>query len=180
MGWLRNDLSHMTRRGSIAYYSAAIVCGCFFLVLALAGVGERSLRVTRPGISDLFLLYFLSLAYGSVALLLFAFLLRVIARRVRWISSMEWMVGGAILACAQAWTMSALWIHWLGQRSLPGPSVAWMAVFGGPVGLVGLSKGPVSATLAMAVMGAGTGFVLGRIYLAFEAGPAGEVGEKPA
>jgi len=170
----------MTRRGSIAYYSAAVVCGCFFLVIALAGVGERSLRVTKPGISDLFLLYFLSIAYGSVALLLFAFLLRVIARRVRWISSMEWMVGGAILSCVLAWTMSAMWIHWLGLRDLPGPTLAWLVVFGGPVGLVGLSKGPVSATLAMAVMGAGTGFVLGRIYLAFEAGAATDAGEKPA
>ncbi len=170
----------MTRRGSIAYYSAAVVCGCFFLVLALAGVGERSLRVTKPGISDLFLLYFLSIAYGSVALLLFAFLLRLIARRVRWISSMEWMVGGAILACALTWTMSTMWLHWLGVRNLPGPTLAWMIVFGGPVGLVGLAKGPVSATLAMAVMGAGTGFVLGRISLAFESQEAAHAGEKSA
>jgi hypothetical protein len=103
----------MTQRGSIAYYSAAVVCGCFFLVIALAGVGERSLRVSSPGFRDIFLLYFLAVAYGSVALLLFAFLLRQLARRIRWVSSVEWMVSGAILACALTWSMNAVWVKWL-------------------------------------------------------------------
>lgn len=158
----------MTRRGSIAYYMAAVVCGCFFLVVALAGVGQRSLRVSPAGFGDIFLLYFLSLAYGSISLLLFAFLLRVLARRIRWISGIEWMVGGAILACVLAWSMNAIWVHWLSQRDLPGPTRLWMIVFGGPVGLVGLAKGPVSATLAMALMGAATAWVLERIHRAFE------------
>lgn len=167
----------MTRRGSIAYYSAAVVCGCFFLVIALAGVGERSLRVSSTGFSDLFLLYFLSIAYGSVSLLLFAFLLRVVARRVRWISSLEWMVGGAILACVLAWGMNTMWTRWLGHQTLPGPVLAWLVVFGGPVGLVGLSKGPISATLAMALTGACTAWVLARIDHAFAQGDA--PGAKP-
>jgi hypothetical protein len=161
----------MTRRGSIAYYLAAVVCGCFFLVLALAAVGERSLRISSPGLRDVFLLYFLSIAYGSVSLLLFAFLLRLLARRIRWISSLEWMFGGAILACLLAWSMNSLWIHWLGPRNLPGPALLWRMVFGGPVGLVGLSKGPVSATLAMAVAGAATALVLARITFAFDTVP---------
>ncbi len=158
----------MTKRGSLAYYSAAVVCGCFFLVIALAGVGERSLRVSSPGIRDLFLLYVLSVAYGSFSLLLFAFLLRQLAKRGRWISVMEWMVCGAILACVVTWSLNAMWIYWLGQRDLPGSPVLWMIIFAGPVGLVGLSKGPVSATLAMAVMGAGTAWVLARIHTAFD------------
>jgi len=172
----------MTRRGSIAYYTAAVVCGCFFLVVALAGVGERSLRVSSPGFRDLFLLYFLSIAYGSVSLLLFGFLLRVLARRVRWISPLEWMVAGALLACGLAWGMNTLWIHWLGQRALPGPALAWQMIFGGPVGLVGLSKGPYSATLAMAIMGAGTAWVLARVHHAFDDGEstATKPGETPA
>lgn len=161
----------MTKRGSIAYYSAAVVCGCFFLVVALAGVGERSLRISPPGFRDVFLLYFLAIAYGSVSLLLFAFLLRQLARKIRWISSVEWMVGGAILACALTWLMNAVWVKWLDTLSLPGPGLAWMVVFGGPVGLVALSKGPVSATLAMALMGAGTAWVLARIHKAFEQQP---------
>jgi hypothetical protein len=170
----------MTKRGSIAYYLAAVVCGCFFLVVALAGLGERSLRVSSPGFRDVFLLYFLSIAYGSVSLLLFAFLLRLLARRIRWISSVEWMVGGAILACALTWSMHLTWSHWLGQRDLPGSTALWMIVFGGPVGLVGLSKGPVSATLAMAVMGAGTAFVLARISFAFDTPAARKEGDGAA
>ena len=158
----------MTKRGSLAYYLAAVVCGGFFLVIALAGVGERSLRISSPGFRDIFLLYFLTLAYGSVALVLFAFLLRIIARRARWISPIEWMVSGAILACLLVWTMNATWIHWLGKHALPGPDLLWKIVFLGPVGLVGLSKGPVSATLAMALMGAGTAWVLARVHTAFE------------
>lgn len=158
----------MTKRGSIAYYMAAVVCGCFFLVVALAGVGQRSMRVSPAGFGDIFLLYFLSMAYGSVSLLLYAFLLRALARRIRWISVLEWMVGGAVLACVVAWSLNAVWIHWLGQGSLPGANVVWKIIFGGPVGLVGLAKGPVSATLAMALTGAGTGWVLARIHTAFE------------
>jgi hypothetical protein len=160
----------MTRRGSIAYYLAAVVCGGFFLVVALAAVGRSSLRISPPGYRDVFLLYFLSLAYGSFAFLLHALLLRLLARRLRWVSSWEWMLAGAMIAVALGWALHAAWLHGLGQRALPGPPWLWHLIFGGPVALVGMVKGPVSATLAMALLGAGSATVLARVDRAFADG----------
>jgi hypothetical protein len=86
----------MTRRGTLAYYLAAWVIGCF-VVAFLQWVGEAIAGEIHSA-SILLTTYFFSLIFGAVAILLFAFLLR------RWLTLLNthalwiWFVSGAVLA----------------------------------------------------------------------------------
>ena len=86
----------MTRRGTLAYYLAAWVIGCFVVSLllwagdALAGDFETA--------SSLLTTYFFSLAFGATAVLLFAFLLRRSMRVLGTHSLWAWLLSGAVLA----------------------------------------------------------------------------------
>ena len=66
----------MTRRGTLAYYLAAWVIGCFVISLMVWLFAPPQEGVSLPAPARLLILYFLSLAYGAVDILLFAFLLR--------------------------------------------------------------------------------------------------------
>src|ERR1700722_605034 len=91
----------MTRRGTLAYYLAAWVIGCFVVSLllwagdALAGDFETA--------STLLTTYFFSLAFGATAVLLFAFLLRRWMRALGTHSLWAWSVSGAALASLEIW-----------------------------------------------------------------------------
>ncbi|HEV2420306.1 MAG TPA: hypothetical protein VGS59_01230 [Candidatus Acidoferrales bacterium] len=87
----------MTRRGSLAYYLASWVCGCFFMAATIwLGNGIRP-TVPRTG-GLLFVTYFFSLMFGAATSLLFGFFLRRTANRLRWNHLWHWLIGGAILA----------------------------------------------------------------------------------
>lgn len=93
----------MTRRGTLAYYLAAWVIGCFvaaflqWLGEALAGeVGTASILLTT---------YFFSLIFGATAILLFAFLLRRSMRLAGTHALWAWILGGAILAFLEIWAL---------------------------------------------------------------------------
>jgi hypothetical protein len=64
----------MTRSGTLAYYLAGWVIGCFVVSL-LQWVGN-ALSGDFETASDLLTTYFFCLAFGAVAILLFSFLLR--------------------------------------------------------------------------------------------------------
>lgn len=90
----------MTRRGSLAYYFAAIVVGCFAATVGFFYFG------TLPGFhgsmrsfsaKDFFLMYFVSLPLGAVSALLFGFLLRRLAAAWRLRHALAWMGLGAVL-----------------------------------------------------------------------------------
>jgi hypothetical protein len=85
----------MTRRGSLAYYLAAVVCGSFFFTLAQFIIG----RANQGGFKDLarnFLFaFFLETIFGCVPQLLAAFALRRMASPLRWTEAWHWAVGGA-------------------------------------------------------------------------------------
>ncbi len=85
----------MTRKGSIAYYLAAVVCGSFFFTLAQFVIG----RANHGGFGDLarnFLFaFFLESIFGCVPQLLAAFVLRRLATPLRWTEAWHWAVGGA-------------------------------------------------------------------------------------
>src|SRR5579883_1112811 len=73
--------SNMTRRGTLAYYLAAWVIGCFIVSL-LQWSGDAFAGMIEPA-SDLLTSYFFSLVFGAAAILLFSFLLRRAMRLAR-------------------------------------------------------------------------------------------------
>ncbi len=93
----------MTRRGSLAYYLAAWICGCVFMsvclwvwtVLITAGKapGEYSVQ----GVSGLLFVVFLGFLSGSAAAFLSAFLLRRLMNALRWRGATQWTAAGAVL-----------------------------------------------------------------------------------
>ncbi len=159
----------MTRRGTLAYYFAAIVVGCFFLVLGVTAIGEGSLRFSGQGLRDFFLLYFLALVYGSFTMLLFAFLLRRMARWLKWERAVVWMFAGAALAPSLVWALFLLWSRLLSQWALVGPQVMWWMIFGGAIGVAEFAHSQLAATVSAGAVGAATALVLHRIHRAFEA-----------
>ena len=86
----------MTRRGTLAYYLAAWVIGCF-VVSFLQWLAE-ALAGGTPAASVLLTTYFFSLVFGAGAVLLFAFLLRGMMRLLRTHALWIWISSGAVLA----------------------------------------------------------------------------------
>jgi hypothetical protein len=155
----------MTRRGSLAYYLVAWICGCFFVSMA---VWLKDL--VRPGYVNAFLnlrsafgllfLCFFALVLGFFSSLAGAFLLRRIAVWQRWVQAWQWMLAGAVLAPAVigplGWLQRNADEH---HRQLP--RVISMVAYGPAV--------VFDAGLWLAVpAGALTAWVLYRVYLAFE------------
>src|SRR5260370_17163260 len=86
----------MTRRGTLAYYLAAWVIGCF-VVAFLQWLGETIAGNFRTA-SILLTTYFFALIFGAIAILLFAFLLRRSMRLLRTHAVWAWSLWGATLA----------------------------------------------------------------------------------
>lgn len=84
----------MTRRGTLAYYLAAWVIGCF-VVSILLWLGEALAGEIHTA-SILLTTYFFSLVFGAIAMLLFAFrsLMRLLGTHALWV----WLLAGAALA----------------------------------------------------------------------------------
>jgi hypothetical protein len=89
----------MTRRGTLAYYLAAWVIGCFVVSL-LQWIGEAFSGEIQT-ISILLTTYFFSLIFGAVAILVFAFLLRRWMRLLGSHAQWAWMMSGGALALLQ-------------------------------------------------------------------------------
>src|SRR5579863_316595 len=155
----------MTRRGSLAYYLAAWVCGCFFMSLAI-WLGNRLRPTAPPSVPLLLYIYFLSLMLGAVASLLFGFLLRSAADAMHWNRIWHWLLGGAILAPALIAILETVassqalegsgWRFWI-SAALTGPYLScgrleWMLVLTIPVGIA-------------------TAWVLSRVHCAFAQQP---------
>jgi hypothetical protein len=152
----------MTRRGSLAYYLAAWICGCFFISAAvwLKDLGNKPVQlVTLTGAAGLLFFYFYGLLLGAIASLVGAFLLRRLMALARWEQGWQWALAGAILAPLLIGALGAWWRHatWPAQ---PGPR--WLSL---------LAYGPsvvLDAGLWLAIpAGAATAFVLYRIHRAF-------------
>lgn len=137
----------MTRSGSLAYYLAAWVCGGFFMSVTI-WMGS-ALHPTRPRTAVLLLyIYFLSLIFGAVMSLLFAFLLRRVANGMQWRSTWQWLVGAAILAPLLTVLLGTIasshaapdshWRNWifvpLAGTYLANGGNRWMALLAAPAG----------------------------------------------
>jgi hypothetical protein len=91
----------MTRSGSLAYYLAAWICGCFFLALAVwahAAAAGHSPLAGQSGASSLLTVYFFSLIFGFLDSILGGFLLRRVAIAAHFGRAWQWAVAGALLA----------------------------------------------------------------------------------
>ena len=90
----------MTRRGTLAYYLAAWVIGCFVVSLLLWIIAARSAAASgeEANASMLLRINFLSLIFGAPGALFFAFLLRVLMRWWGTHAVWKWMLMGAWLA----------------------------------------------------------------------------------
>jgi hypothetical protein len=88
----------MTKQGTLAYYLAAWVVGCFvvtsLLVLQIWVTGTDYDRT--GGFAEVLKVYFVALIFGAVDSLVFAFLLRRIMRNHG--SVWLWMAAGGVLA----------------------------------------------------------------------------------
>jgi hypothetical protein len=157
----------MTRRGSVAYYLAAWVCGCFFMSVTI-WLGNE-VHPTGPRSVELLLVtYFFSLMFGAVTSLLFGFFLRRTANGLHWSRTWHWLIGGAIIAptliallgtIAPSNAQRSGWRVWI-LIPLTGPYMIngihrWMPLFAAPAG-------------------AATAWVLFRIDRAFAASSSNE------
>jgi hypothetical protein len=151
----------MTRRGSLAYYLAATVVGCFFASLFLFLALEAPLASTpRRAAADFFGFYFISVPYGVFAAVLSAAMLRWLTSALRWYRLSQWMLCGAAISTVLVVVLYLLGLvlsHSESELSL------WATVFlGGPSFVV--LGGVWPATLA----GALTAVVLRRIHQVFQ------------
>jgi hypothetical protein len=105
----------MTRHGTLAYYLAAWVIGCFivsllaWLIAVMAGQPARA--------SLLLTTYFFALVFGAVDALLFAFLLRRLMHWRRTHAVALWLVAGAGVGFALILLLTEAndaWINWNG------------------------------------------------------------------
>lgn len=153
----------MTRSGSLAYYLAAWICGCFFMSAAiwlkdLIGGAAPELVTLRGGFGLLFFSFY-GLILGAITSLLGAFLLRRLMALVHWERGWEWTVAGAILAPALVELLGTWWRHAM-WRVQPAPRLLSLVAYGPSVVL--------DAGLWLAIpAGGATAFVLYRIHRAF-------------
>jgi hypothetical protein len=154
----------MTRRGSLAYYLAAWICGCTFMSVCiwlkdLLGAPLMQAYSMR-GAVGLLLFNFYALIFGAASAFLGAFLLRRLARVAHWELAWQWVLAGSILSPALL-ELLGIW----GRQMLagPGPRQRWLLL---------ITYGPtivLDAGIWLAIpAGAATAFVLYRIHRAFE------------
>ena len=157
---------HLTRRGSLAYYLGAWVCGGFFFSVAIFLFAPKYSDFGLTMDMHSFLsVCFLVLFYGWVATLGFAFLLRRMAGVFRWNRAWPWTISGGALTLFLAFTLFFV----VGPHISPS---GWMRFLGMLFELQGADGTPMTsrntlAGLAMVLAGMATAYVLFRVDLAF-------------
>lgn len=155
----------MTRRGSIAYYSAGIVSGSFFLAASYYGyflwMGASSSHWGR----DLLYIYMLTIPLGLLPQLLAAWALRRLAGRLAWRHIAIWLVAGSVIWLGLLWVFGQLGVAVQATRGTPGwyyTKLAAMFLLVGPMYAV---QQPLWIPLPAAVA---TAWVLYTVHRAFE------------
>jgi uncharacterized membrane protein len=159
----------MTRRGSLAYYLVAWVCGCLFMSLAIWLPGQWEHTHWTPGFqgaSGFLFFYFLGLILGAFTALLFAFLLRRLVAALRLKDLWQWALTGAGLAELLVWGLAGLNSVFGSSRfalGMPRPLELLRILL---VGALGAVRPPAVRSILAA--GAATASVLHLIQRAFE------------
>jgi hypothetical protein len=161
----KHSTKDLTRRGSLAYYLAAWVCGTFFFVAAHF-LGQPSTGRYLPPASRSFLFqYFFDLVTGWFGIFLLGFLLRLLARKLRWSRALAWTLSGGVLTILLgavlallpgSWITRAEWLQFLKEIFELGDENGFR-----PWG------GRAIAAGAMILAGMATAFVLFRVEHAF-------------
>jgi hypothetical protein len=153
----------MTRRGSLAYYLAVWICGCFFMSIAICVKDRNALAGANFSAAvRLMYFYFFALMLGFAPALFFGLLLRRTAALLGRKRLSIWIAAGAMIAAVLAAAVGG----W-NRRAM---AVAHPRIF--PTGLVFVLTGGLGFTydegswLAIPV-GAATAYVLYRIDRAF-------------
>jgi hypothetical protein len=142
----------MTRRGTLAYYLAAWVIGCF-VVSFLQWLGETVAGNFHTA-AILLTTYFFSLIFGAMAILLFAFLLRRSMHLAGTHALWAWFLGGAILAFVEIWVLIRAQGALLSIRSGPFGGIFFAAVLKAADSLAGgnLWQAPVGGAITAMVL----------------------------
>jgi predicted permease len=151
----------MTSRGSLAYYLAAWVCGCFFMTLAfwfeLQFSRSASLQGTFQNVSFLGFSFF-GLIFGAVPSLLFGWMLRRLMKFFHRGGIWLWIAAGTGLAFALIWCLGSLGQLLRDPRYLPYSALPiWPFLVVGPLAMMEgslwmtLPVGSVTAAILFAV-----------------------------
>lgn len=148
----------MTRHGSLAYYLAAWVCGCFFMTLGVWLVTDWAHEPNTKGLGTaggFLVLCFLGLIFGAFTSLLFGFILRRIAIGFRVQHLWIWSLIGAALSYPLLKGLS--WVGMLSGRAQGQEGFLRLLLFAGIRGwsghilLVAIPAGAVTAGVLFAV-----------------------------
>jgi hypothetical protein len=142
----------MTRRGTLVYYLAAWVIGCFVMAF-LKWLGEALAGIFQPA-SILLTTYFFSLIFGAIATLLFALLLRRSMRLLGTHALWAWFLGGAMLSFAEIFALIRAQNALLSIRSGAFGEILFAAVLEGAASLAGrnLWQAPVGGAITAVVL----------------------------
>lgn len=152
----------MTRHGSLAYYLAGWICGCFFLTVCvwLAEIwGASASPLWMHGASGLLFAYFYGLILGFAPVILAGLILRRAMSAVKWTGVAEWMLAAAIVFSVVIIGLAGVSRVWM-SRGSEEPMAVFLVVRGAAL--------VVTAGWWLAIpAGAATGLVLQRIDKAF-------------
>jgi len=159
----------MTRHGSLAYYLAAWICGCFFLTLCV-WLAETWRPMASPlwmhGASGLLFAYFYGLILGFVPAIAGGFILRRAMNLMKWTAVVEWMIAGAIVFFLVILLLTGASRMWTVQGRTE-PMILFLTLRGAELLMA------AGWWLAIPAGGA-TGLVLQRIDKAFNRAPGTE------
>ena len=156
----------MTSRGSLAYYLAGWVCGCFFMALGfwfeLQFSLSASLQGTFQNVSFLGFCFF-GLIFGAVPSLMFGWTLRRLMKFFHRGGIWLWIAAGAVLAFALIWCLGSFGQILRDPRYLPYSALPiWPFLVVGPLAMM---EGSLWMTLPV---GAVTAAILFAVHHAFE------------
>lgn len=155
----------MTRRGSIAYYSAGIVCGSFFLAASYYAYFLWTGASSQHWGRDFLYIYVLTIPLGLLPQLLAAWAVRQLARRFAWRSFGIWLLAGCLIWLGLLWVIGQLGVAVQATRGSPEWFYAKLAAMFLLVGPMYAVQQPLWIPLPAAVA---TAWVLFTVHRAFE------------
>lgn len=165
-GLPERSAAHLTRRGSLAYYLAAWVCGSLvFSVAVLFDVAQTAGYEMIFSGKNLLSVYFLTLIFMAPVILLFGFLLRLVTQIAHWEQSWQWVSVGAVLSIVLIASAAVLSAH-PGDISHAFGSLKGFIAVGNGDG-ISIRDGNKTELLITIVGGMATAYLLFRIDRAF-------------